>query len=108
MSCWICNPFCGHCKPPKKKSVTCPSCGKPAFFDVADAITEGKTHKCPLCGADITEFVKVDPEYCKKIGQMCGIPCGSNNDEPPMEGFECVYHTPVDENGRIIKPTVVA
>lgn len=47
LTCWICNPYCGRCKPPMPKPVKCTHCGKHTIPDSIDP-------KCKKCGARLT------------------------------------------------------
>lgn len=73
--CTICNPFCGACRPPTKKFVTCPACGKTLFFEKADFF-DSETHRCTDCGTDLRLQSMVDPVFCNVAEDFCAWPCG--------------------------------
>ena len=86
--CWVCNPFCGKCKPPIKK-LQCPVCGKLNFPELM------KENTCSKCGAVLPE-IKEERVWCTFIQQICINPCGKKNavpadDEPRI----CEHHTPL-------------
>ena len=90
--CWACNPMCGRCKPPRKRGVLCPECGKMGFFSKEECL-DGAVHTCPSCGADLTAQVHVEPVFCVRVEGLCAYPCKSNEMPASTEGFECKYRT---------------
>ena len=66
--CWVCNPFCGKCKPPIIRK-QCPECGRFYFPEMSPEI------KCKKCGAELPEYIPSPPVWCAFIAQMCAKPC---------------------------------
>ena len=92
--CWICNPFCGNCHPPTKRTVVCPECGASLVFGKSDFF-DGAEHHCGECLADITQVVRIEPVECKRSGLVCAYPCGqaTRGSSDGLKG--CLRNTPV-------------
>lgn len=73
--CWGCNPLCGGCRPPRQRSVQCPSCG---WFNVCDIQCKGEPHAvaCEQCGADLTADTVSRAILCARFNVECANPCG--------------------------------
>lgn len=85
--CWVCNPFCGQCKPPVVR-LQCPACGKYYFPE----ITYEKM--CKKCGSDLPEYVARPAVWCAFIEQMCAKPCERHQVSPEDGGVRpCAFHT---------------
>ena len=67
--CWICNPYCGKCRPPDPKPVTCAECGEFVMLERNDLWI------CSRCGSDLPRR-KV--YRCNWTGRECDIPCMRN------------------------------
>jgi hypothetical protein len=90
MTCWVCNPYCGKCKPPMPKPLKCAVCGKHYLPDV-------NAKKCIKCGADLPEFepIKKVTVKCTYSGLLCANPCNRHKAIP--EGGvtkPCLRNTP--------------
>ncbi len=97
--CWVCNPYCGACKPPKEKPVECPGC---EHYNIVDRI---KDNKCGKCGAELPERKKPVPEQCLFTGLVCARPCGKAK-RASKDGVlrSCTYYTSVTEEGSCMDP----
>ncbi len=73
--CTICNPFCGACRPPTRKFVTCPACGKTLFFEKADFF-DSKTHRCRIAGPICSFNRWLIPCSAAWQKTSCAWPCG--------------------------------
>lgn len=93
--CWACNPYCGRCRPPKRRSVECPNCGELLTFDKQQSL-DGDVHVCYACDADVTALAHVQPLFCKKDGNWCAYPCGSHDTASDEADFACKHRTPVE------------
>jgi hypothetical protein len=72
--CIVCNPFCGHCRPPRKRAVTCPDCGADNRYDIV--ISDPPTrYFCSGCGADLTLQATPAVVYCLNTNRECANPC---------------------------------
>lgn len=93
--CWVCNPLCGKCQPPPKKSGHCPECGACTLFD-RDEILGGGSLACRSCGHDLTLSVRPQPIQCNYSGMACAYPCGKGRGETPTLGYQtCKRNTPL-------------
>ena len=93
--CWSCNPLCCRCKPPKRKAVTCPSCGRISLLGPDECLGE-KSPACKTCGADLAECAEIKPVSCLHSGLECAWPCGKAK-SAPKDGkpMRCPTNTPV-------------
>ncbi len=82
--CWMCNPYCGRCRPPKEKPRSCSQCNKLCFD------TERTT--CEKCGAELPPRIKPQPAECLYAGVVCANPCGKSTIESEKP-VPCAYHT---------------
>lgn len=73
--CWVCNPMCGGCQPPRKKMVLCPECGYFTMVDLQVTSTP-KLWTCEQCGHDISADSIPVPRYCMRFDVDCANPCG--------------------------------
>ncbi|MEG0990652.1 hypothetical protein [Gordonibacter sp.] len=95
--CWVCNPLCGKCQPPPKKSGRCPTCGTYTIFDRTDIIAN-KLLLCKKCGEDLSTQVRPQPLRCNYSGRICVYPCGKGANAHPQRGYQvCRRTTPPDE-----------
>lgn len=77
--CWVCNPLCGGCRPPRKKAVVCPGCGTFTLFDIE--IEEIPSSKCcRQCGVDLVALATPEAAWCVSTQQVCGNPCGRRSE----------------------------
>ena len=91
MGCGIffCNPYCGKCKPARKKLVACPSCGASADL-TRGQVAESTRFACQACGCDITDLVRPESVLCDYSGKPCAMPCGRAAAGVPADGHaEC-------------------
>ena len=94
MSCMICNPICGKCKPPERRMVVCPECEKLSLFEKHD-IFDGEKKLCPRCGTEVTELLRIEPITCKYSGLICAYPCGRSTDDSRGVFLPCMSNTPM-------------
>lgn len=89
--CWVCNPYCGACKPPKEKPIQCPEC---KFYNFPESVVD---NRCIKCGAELPEREKIIPVECLYSGLVCARPCGKAKAKPKDDVVRpCGMHTPVD------------
>lgn len=70
MPCYVCNPQCGRCRPPRRGMRRCPYCNVLAMpSDDSDILGE---NVCPRCGRTLPEPESTKCEYTRRL---CGIPC---------------------------------
>lgn len=74
MPCYVCNPQCGRCRPPRPAPRKCPECGK---------LVLGEASSCRHCGARLQSRPGV---FCKFTDRICLVPCVRANELNP-EGF---------------------
>jgi len=92
--CVACNPFCGHCRPPKKRVATCAQCGTVNRCDIFIQYPP-VTRNCETCGADITAEATPPTKYCKNTKRLCANPCHYNTIDPdPRVKRICWYNSP--------------
>ncbi|MBP2649238.1 MAG: hypothetical protein H6Q74_63 [Firmicutes bacterium] len=83
--CWVCNPFCGKCKPPLK-IIKCSVCN-------ANNLSNGE--KCNKCGANLPELPEGPAVLCAYSGQICTNPCDKHKKAPIRgEPRPCRWNTP--------------
>ena len=75
MPCYVCNPQCGRCRPPRPAPVKCPECGRLVF---------GGGICCTYCGACLPIQPSVFCEFAKRV---CFVPCVRAN-ETNSDGSE--------------------
>ncbi|MBP2645810.1 MAG: hypothetical protein H6Q75_1250 [Firmicutes bacterium] len=83
--CWVCNPFCGKCKPPLR-IIKCSACKAHNFA----------TEKvCKKCGAVLPELPERPPVLCAYSGLLCVNPCDKHK-QAPVNGVQrpCRWNTP--------------
>ncbi|MBP2652762.1 MAG: hypothetical protein H6Q73_331 [Firmicutes bacterium] len=80
--CWVCNPFCGKCKPPLR-IIRCPVCNAHNFAN---------WKICKKCGAVLPERTAV---MCSYSGLPCVNPCDKHKISP-KDGVQkpCKWNTP--------------
>ena len=90
MPCWICNPYCGNCKPPAERPVKCPQCKTLNFFIRADV-----KRICRQCGAILPEREERLVVFCSYCGLECANPCKQHK-IVPKDGvlLKCPWITP--------------
>lgn len=74
MPCYVCNPQCGRCRPPRPAPAKCPECGR---------LILGGESNCRCCGARAQSRPGV---FCRFTERMCHVPCVRANETNP-EGF---------------------
>jgi hypothetical protein len=85
--CWVCNPFCGKCKPPVIR-LQCPECSKYYFPELS------KEKQCKKCGTVLPEWIPPQAIWCAYIEQMCAKPCGRYSVTPEDDVFRpCAFYT---------------
>lgn len=116
-----CNPECGQCRPKRLLVISCPNCGArcavtreqylnhfdlPHKKDIMEikALERGLDlgMSCKACGADIEgAFRAAMPEkVCKRMGVVCGYPCGRADEEPTDTNAVCNTCVPMCSLGR--------
>lgn len=111
-----CNPECDTCSPKQILAVQCPRCGARNtlkreeylyHFDLPHkkSIMEQKmlekgleySVSCVFCGADLEQVYKdaVEPKECKRMGILCGFPCGRHKEEPNGTNERCNTMVPL-------------
>lgn len=71
--CLTCNPYCGRCKPPRKRRpVFCLDCGRENTFDDGDI----NRTVCSFCGGELPVLRTQPTVRCKYSGLLCSEPCG--------------------------------
>jgi hypothetical protein len=97
--CIVCNPFCGHCRPPRKRAVKCPACGFDNRFDIV--ITYPTIQRaCSACGEDVTALSLPTSVICKNTGWECANPCHWHTiDYNPATKRICRQNTPLPAAG---------
>ena len=63
MPCYVCNPQCGRCRPPRPAPAKCPDCGRLVF---------GGATRCVHCGAYLPNQSSIFCEFAKRT---CFVPC---------------------------------
>jgi hypothetical protein len=72
--CIVCNPFCGHCRPPRKRAVICPACGADNRFDIV--ISDPPAERfCRACDEDLSDLATPAVVYCQNTLRFCANPC---------------------------------
>lgn len=111
-----CNPECDNCSPKELVVVHCPQCkarnsltrvqylngfGLPHKQSVFEkkALEKGLNinFQCYGCGADLSDVYRaaVPAAPCKRIGILCGFPCGRSKDEPTETNRVCNTMVPM-------------
>lgn len=72
MPCYVCNPQCGRCRPPRPAPEKCSECGK---------LVLGGMRVCTHCGSPMPARQAV---FCKFTGRACFIPCVRANEFDPQ------------------------
>lgn len=101
--CIACNPFCGHCRPPKKRAVVCPQCGFDNRFDIVIQ-SPPVERSCASCSFNLTDLATPSVAYCLNTERLCANPCHYHTIEPnPNIKRVCFQNTPPptpsEENG---------
>jgi len=96
MPCWICNPYCGNCKPPAEKPVKCPQCNTFNIF-----IKAGEKRICKKCGTILPEGEVRPIVFCSYCGLECANQC-KRYKLVPKDGvlLACPWITPPNGNGK--------
>lgn len=102
MTCMICNPTCGKCRPPDWRTITCPECEKITLFTRHQSLSGG-VHRCKHCESDLSHLVFVDPVFCGYSGQVCAYRCGRYRDDNVGEYHTCTHFTPVGSYPSIVE-----
>lgn len=97
--CWVCNPVCGGCQPPRKKTVFCPQCGALSLFDITIQAPP-IPRRCASCGLDVTGLATPETVHCINSGLLCANPCGYHL-KAPISGTPtaCAHNTPPPVSG---------
>jgi hypothetical protein len=66
--CWVCNPYCGRCKPPQPKPRQCSECGAYQL--------DPQKEKCKKCGGILPAHKPPPIVNCGYSGLVCANPCG--------------------------------
>ena len=92
--CVACNPFCGHCRPPRKRAVACPKCDTDNRFDIVVQYPPLARY-CKTCGLDVTALATPPVVYCKNTKRQCANPCHYHTIDPdPRVKRVCWLNTP--------------
>lgn len=111
-----CNPICDKCSPKKLVQIACPHCGTTNQVEREEYLLHfGLPHRlnmierkmkergftcdmsCSMCGKDLEEVyaAAVEPRVCKRIGIICGYPCGRSSEEPTENNRTCNTMVPL-------------
>lgn len=111
-----CNPECNNCSPQELVVVHCPQCHarnsltRTQYLNGLDlphkqSIQEKKTLKsgmkisfqCSECSMDLTETYRaaIPAAPCKRLGIICGFPCGRRKEEPTDTNQVCNTMVPI-------------
>ena len=78
MPCYVCNPQCGRCRPPRPRALKCPECGRLTMLE-APAVSDEALRVCRHCGAALP---KPEAVACRFAGRECYVPCVRACEEP--------------------------
>jgi hypothetical protein len=92
--CIVCNPFCGHCRPPRKRAVICPECGHDNRYDI-EVCYPPVQRTCQRCALDLTALATPPVVYCQNTKRECANPCHWHTvDYNPATKRICRQNTP--------------